>query len=160
MQSTIKNILFLKGLPENWNDDSFIDTRYPSLIVIDDLMRDVTNSKAVCELSVEGSHHRNISVACILQNGFSNGKVNRSMSINTHYIVLFKNARDQVGPAIRARQMYLSHPKTFMIKYTEATKRPYGYLFIDLKQNTPDEDRLKTDIFDSVPDKKSCSPQI
>jgi hypothetical protein len=39
MQSTIKNILFLQGLPENLNDDSFIDTRYPSLIVIGDLMR-------------------------------------------------------------------------------------------------------------------------
>jgi hypothetical protein len=47
-----------------------------------------------------------------------------------------------------------------MIKYTEATKRPYVYLFIDLKQNTPEEDRLKTDIFDSVPNNKSCSPNM
>jgi hypothetical protein len=47
-----------------------------------------------------------------------------------------------------------------MIKYTEATKRPYGYLFIDLKQNTPEEDRLKTDIFDSVSDNKRCSPNM
>jgi hypothetical protein len=47
-----------------------------------------------------------------------------------------------------------------MIKYTEATKRPYGYLFIDLKQNTPEEDRLKTDIFDSVSDNKPCSPNM
>ena len=76
------------------------------------------------------------------------------MSINTQYIVLFKNPRDQIGPAILARQMYPSHPKKFMIKYTKATKRPYGCLFIDLKQNTPEEDRLKTDIFDSVPDNK------
>jgi hypothetical protein len=47
-----------------------------------------------------------------------------------------------------------------MIKHTETTKRPYGYLFIDLKQNTPEEDRLKTDIFDSVPDIKNCSPNM
>jgi hypothetical protein len=47
-----------------------------------------------------------------------------------------------------------------MIKYTEATKRPYGYLFIDLKQNTPEDDRLKTYIFDGVPDNKSCSPNV
>ena len=32
--------------------------------------------------------------------------------------------------------MYPSLPKQFMIKYTEATKRSYGYLFIDIKQNT------------------------
>jgi hypothetical protein len=30
MQSTTKSILFMQGLPENLNDDSFIDTRYPS----------------------------------------------------------------------------------------------------------------------------------
>jgi CRISPR/Cas system CSM-associated protein Csm3 (group 7 of RAMP superfamily) len=47
-----------------------------------------------------------------------------------------------------------------MIKYTEATQRPYGYLFIDLKQNTPEEDRLKTDIFDIVADNKRCSPNM
>ena len=69
------------------------------------------------------------------------------MSINTQYIVLFKNPRDQIEPAILARQMYLNNQKKFMIKYTEATKRPYGYLFIDLKQNTPEEERLKIDIF-------------
>ncbi|CAG2196342.1 unnamed protein product [Mytilus edulis] len=79
-----------KGLPENLNDDSFIDSRYPSLIILDDLMRDVTNSKDVCELFVEGSHHRNLSVACILQNAFSKGKESRTMSINSQYIVLFK----------------------------------------------------------------------
>ncbi|VDI38826.1 Hypothetical predicted protein [Mytilus galloprovincialis] len=45
MQQTIKNILFVQGLPENLNDDSFIDSRFPSLIILDDLMRDVTNSK-------------------------------------------------------------------------------------------------------------------
>jgi hypothetical protein len=44
------------------------------------------------------------------------------MSINTQYIVLFKNPKDLIGPAILARQMYPSHPKKFMIKYTEATK--------------------------------------
>jgi hypothetical protein len=81
-------------------------------------------------------------------------------SSDTQHIVLFKNPRDQIEPAIFARQMYLSHPKKFMIKYTEATKRPYGYLFIDLKQNTPEDDRLKTYIFDGVPDNKSCSPNV
>ena len=47
-----------------------------------------------------------------------------------------------------------------MIKYTKATQIPYGYLFIDLRQNSPEEDRLKTDIFDSVPNNKSCSPNM
>jgi hypothetical protein len=39
----------MRGFHENLNDDSFIETRYSSLIVTDDLMRDATNSKDVCE---------------------------------------------------------------------------------------------------------------
>jgi hypothetical protein len=80
----------MQGFHENLNDDSFIETRYPSLIVIDDLMRDARYSKDVCEYFVEDSHHSDISVACILQNGFSKGKENRVMSINTQCIVLLR----------------------------------------------------------------------
>jgi len=147
MNRNINNIIFIQGLPEDLNDDSFIDSSYPSLIVIDDLMRDATNSKDVCELFVEGSHHRNISVACIMQSAFSKGKENRTMSVNSQYIVLFKNPRDMLTPTIFARQMYPNNIKRFMSKYVEATKPAYGYLFIDLKQNTPDDQRLKSDIF-------------
>jgi hypothetical protein len=70
MQRNIRNIVFVQGIPEQLNDETFIDSRYPSLIVIDDLISDATNSKDVCELFVEGSHHRNISLACIMQNAF------------------------------------------------------------------------------------------
>lgn len=74
MQQSIKNITFVQGIPDDLNEDSFIDTRYPSFIVLDDLMKDATNSKDVCELFVEGSHHRNLSVACLVQNGFGKGR--------------------------------------------------------------------------------------
>ena len=49
-----------------------------------------------------------------------------------------------------------------MNKYTETTKRPYGYLFINLKQNTPEEERLNTDIFYGVPGKESvrCNVEV
>jgi hypothetical protein len=30
-----------------------------------------------------------------------------------------------------------------------------GYLFIDLKQSTPEEDRIKTDIFENIPGRES-----
>jgi hypothetical protein len=52
--------VFVQGIPEQLNDETFIDSRYPSLIVIEVLMRDVTNSKDVCELFVEGSHQRGV----------------------------------------------------------------------------------------------------
>ena len=128
VQSTIKNRLFLQGSSENLNDDSFIDTRYPSVIVIDDLMRDATNSKDVCELFVDGSNHRNISVTCILHNGFSKGKENRTMSINTQYIVLFKNPRDQTDqPYLPGRCIPVIQRSSCLI-----TRRPQKTLWISV----------------------------
>jgi hypothetical protein len=103
-----------------------------------------------------------ISVACIMKNAFSRGKKNRTTSINSQYVVIFKNPRDQLVPMTFARQVYPNNIKKFMNKYTEATKRPYGCLFIDLKQNTPEEERLHTDIFDGVPGRKSvrCNVEV
>ena len=37
-----------------------------------------------------------------------------------------------------------------MRKFEDATARPYGYLVLDLKLCTSEQDRLQTDIFDSV----------
>jgi hypothetical protein len=68
-----------------------------------------------------------------MQSAFSKGKENRTMSINSQYIILFKNHRDMLTPTIFARQMYPNSSKKFMVKYMEATKRPFGYLFINLK---------------------------
>ncbi|VDI15559.1 Hypothetical predicted protein [Mytilus galloprovincialis] len=126
MQQTAKNIIFVQRIPDYLNNDSFIYPKYHSLVVVDDLMKDATNSKDVCELFVEGSHHRNLSVTCIVQNAFLRGKDNRMMSINIQYIVLFKNPRDQITPAVFARQMYPNNSKRLMNKYMEGVKRPYG----------------------------------
>ena len=45
----------------------------------------------------EHSHHRNISVLFLCQDLFPPGKFAKTISRNVHYIVAFKNPRDQVG---------------------------------------------------------------
>ena len=35
-----------------------------------------------------------------------------------------------------------------MKRFEQATSHPYGYLVIDLKSDTPEKDRLHTEIFD------------
>ena len=37
-----------------------------------------------------------------------------------------------------------------MKRFEEATSRSYGYLVIDLKSGTSEQDRLQTDIFEST----------
>jgi len=70
------------------------------------------------------------------------------MSLNSHYIILFKNVRDVTQISTLARQMY---PKKtdyeFMIEsYKDATSVPYGFLLIDLRPETEEKFRLRTGI--------------
>ena len=46
-----------------------------------------------------------------------------------------------------------------MRKFEDATVRPYGYLVVDLKSGTSEQDRLQTDIFldQQAPDEENMS---
>ena len=148
------HIEFIQGIPHNIKDDDYFDTKFPTLFILDDQMRDSAKSSDICELFTEGSHHRNLSVICLMQNMFYQGKESRTMSLNTQYLVLFKSPRDKQQISILARQMYPNRSHYFIEQYEKATQRPHGYLFVDLKQSTSEEDRLKSDIFHSIPDKQ------
>ena len=138
MLQQMANITFVQGieLPE-------VDEHFPHLIVLDDLMLDATTNKDVSNMFTVGSHHKNISVICLLQNIFYQGKENRTMSLNSHYLVLFKNPRDQLQVSCLARQMYPHKSAYFLEKFLKATSQPYGCLVVDLKQDTLEKDRLK-----------------
>jgi hypothetical protein len=135
------NISFNKGL-ENIDRT---DNSKPRLIVIDDLMNE--SDLSVSNLFTKGSHHTNTSVIFITQNIFHQGKGQRDMSLNSHYIVLFKNPRDSLQISFLARQINPQNPKFIQEAYLDATKRPHGYLLLDLKQNTPEDSRVRTNIF-------------
>ena len=46
-----------------------------------------------------------------------------------------------------SRQMFPHRSHQFMDKFNRATRKPYGYLVINLKQNPSDYQRLRTDVF-------------
>lgn len=86
----ISGIKFIQGITEDIKTDKFINSRERTLLVIDDIMKDAIQDKGICELFTEGANHRNLSVICIMQNLFNKGKENRTMSLNSQYIVIFK----------------------------------------------------------------------
>ena len=63
------------------------------------------------------------------------------MSLNAHYIILFKNPRDASQFANLARQMY---PKQWQFA---ATREPYSYLLLDLRPEQNEDLRLRTNVF-------------
>ena len=132
---------FNEGLP----DISKFDGTQPLLLIINDLM-DETNAN-VERIFTRMSHHRNISVVYITQNMFPQNKHARTISLNAHYMILFKNPRDAGQFAVLARQMYPSGSKFAVEAYRDATGEPYGYLLVDLKPDTDERYRLRTKIF-------------
>jgi len=85
-----------------------IDGTHSTLLILDDLMNETNQN--VTDLFTKGSHHRNLSVAYIVQNLFNNGK-HRTISLNSHYIVVFKNPRHASQIVHLAKQAY--PPKLF-----------------------------------------------
>ena len=55
----LPNMEFIQGIPPDMKREDFLDTT-TSLFVLDDLMKDATESADVCELFTEGSHHRSL----------------------------------------------------------------------------------------------------
>ena len=73
------------------------------------------------------------------------------MSLNSQYMILFKNPRDVGQISYLGRQMFPSkHGSKFLAEaFRDATDKPYGYLFIDLKAGTDERLRVRTNIFPS-----------
>lgn len=137
----LKGVTFLEGLPkvEEW------DPAKRRLVILDDLMSEADDR--VTKLFTKGSHHRNVSVMFIVQNLFGKNKEQRTISLNSHYLVVFKNPRDASQVTHLAKQIYPGKLKYVQESYKDATSLPHGYLLVDLRQSTPDHLRLRTKVF-------------
>lgn len=138
---TMKNVHFEEGLPSN------IGILKNTLIIIDDLMSELSNDVRLSKLFTKGSHHRNLSIVFITQNLFHQGKEMRNINLNAHYMVLYKNPRDKSQVMHLARQMFSGKTKAFQEIFNDATFLPYSYLLIDLRPETLERMRLRTGIF-------------
>ena len=154
MLATIPGIEFVKGIPHEIDEDGFFDPQINNMIVIDDQMTETSNDKRVMNLFTKGSHHRNLSVIFLSQNLYFQGKIMCTVSLNAAYLFLFKNPRDKLQIMTLGKQMYPGRTEQFIQKYETAVKQPYGYLFVDLKPNTPEECRLRTNV---LPDDQPVS---
>ena len=139
MIKTIPGIELNEGIPSDIDSGEFLDVSTRNLIVLDDLMTQSGGDKRIADLFTKGSHHRNLSVIYVVQNIFHQGRETRNISLNAHYIVLFKSPRDKQQISVLARQVNPGHVQEFMKSYEEATKRPHGYLMLDLKPTTDDQ---------------------
>ena len=101
-------------------------------------------NETVSKIFTRVSHHKNVSVVYLTQNLFKNNKHNRTISLNAHYMILFKNVRDATQVYCLVRQMFPKNSEAMVQGYKDAT----GYLVVDLIiQSMDDRYRLRTEIF-------------
>ena len=137
--SASKNNLLLQSLDE-------LNSNINNVIVFDDLMIECLKSEPVMNLFTVGSHHKNTGVFFITQNIFSKGKFARDISLNANYMIIFHNPRDQMQFQMLARQMFPNNSNFLTESFNDATKKPHGYLYLDLKKSTEMKNRIQTSI--------------
>jgi len=155
--SPLVKLDFLAGLD---GAEATLDTLEPSsrnIVVIDDLMQEAKDDKAVAKLFTVDSHHANTSVFYMVQNLFPKGAQSTTISRNAHYFVLFKNPRDTGEVRTLATQMLSgkvvgrktsSSVRAFVEMFGHVTDdKPFSYLVVDLRPETWEAYRYRTDIF-------------
>jgi hypothetical protein len=149
----LPSIEFVKGFTNELYET--FDPRVRNLLILDDQMENRAAHKRgdndVTKFFTQGSHHRNLTVVYIVQNLFNQDASMRTISLNTHYMVLFKNPRDATQIRTLSQQMYPDHRRMLVEAYHDATFQPYGYLVLNLRPDACDAFRILTDVFADRP---------
>ena len=139
-----KNVSFTKGLPNEDIIEKISDSNH-DLLILDNMQMSALNSSFIANLFSRESHHKNLSVFLILQNFFHQGKYGQDISLNSHYLVLFRNKRDKNIIKILGTQIGLG--KELENVYMDATNEVYGYIMIDLTPSGESTYMLRLHIF-------------
>ena len=149
MKKQVENIEFFEGLPGKNDMDMWTVEPALKFLIIDDLAQKASESIEICNPFTIYSHHHNFSVFFIVQNLFTGGKYFRTISLNSHYFVLFNNQRDQLQIQTLAKQMFPGESNYFMDAYKKAVLKKYGYLLVDISPHSNPLYKLRTNIFPS-----------
>ena len=134
-------IEYVEGIPSELNE--MFDRTKQNLVILDDMMDEGSKDARVSQLFTRGRHD-NTSVIFLTQNLFH--KNQRNISLNSDYMVVFKNARDKSQIMHLAKQFMPSNIKFLLWAYKDATMLPYSYLLLDLTPNTDDKYRIRAKI--------------
>lgn len=107
-----------------------------SFLILDDQLSNLNSD--IMKIFFELSHHGNCTVFMISQNLFFSSRKFRSISLNSNYLFILKNPRDQSQILSLAKQ-YLPYRPSFLIEaFQDSIKKPHGYLCMDFTQNSSD----------------------
>ena len=137
-----KHMLFYKGIPDASLLTKWFGPTKGGVLILDDLMAEGGQDKQVLDLFTKDSHHRNITVLYLTQDLFPPGKFSKTINRNAHYLIAFKNPRDQTGIRNVLTQAYPAEWREKLDLFKRVTARPFGYLMLDLHPASDDRFRF------------------
>jgi hypothetical protein len=136
-----------EGVPDRSTLEEFSFDKAPTLLIMDDLLADIVNNSEVHHYVTVMSHHNNMTIIMLMQNIFPKGTYARTISLNCHYMVLFRNKRDRNQVKVLGSQLMPGRGGYFMDSYKKAMTTPWGYLLIDIHPRSDTLYELRTRIF-------------
>jgi hypothetical protein len=132
---------------------SSFDPSEVNLLVLDDQMNEgKAKANAFANLFTKGSHHRNITIVYMMQNVFEKGGSNRTINLNAHYLIMFKNPRDARQSHVLGTQMFPKNPKFLSEAFEDATAfAAHSYLALDFRQETDERLRVLSKLTSETP---------
>lgn len=147
MEHNIENITFNHGLPSQKQIDNLTSNKMHNIIIFDDLMNEVVKNSDIEQLFTRGAHHKKLTIIYLNQNMFCQGKNAKTINLNCHYLVLFKNPRDSSQIKRLGQQIYPGQSSVIVEAYKDCMHQPFGYLVIDLSPGADQKHSLRTNIF-------------
>ena len=138
-------IHFIHGLPTNFPSHK----NEPTLVILDDMINEMTDGKKIVDLFIRDSHHKNITCILISQNLFFNHKQYRLLSLQANYLILFRTPRDMSQVSTLSRQLFPTNPTFVQNVFWKVVKNtPYANLYCDLSQKCHDSYRIWSNVLE------------
>ena len=129
----LRAIEYVQGIPSE--RDSMFDCSVNNLIILDNMMDEATQDKWISQL-FKRRLYDNLSIIYLTQNVFH--KNQREISLNSDYMVIFKNPQDKTQFTNLARQFMPRKYKFLLWAFEDATKLPRSYLLPKMRPDTDD----------------------
>ena len=120
MKEQMSSIIWCEGFSPDVIETNFIKHDASKLLIVDDLVSEVSRDKYFHSLYIKKSHHMNISIIFTTQYLHYDGL--RLINLNTSHYILFRSLRDSSPVRCLAMQMFPTKWRKFMDIYLHATR--------------------------------------
>ena len=142
------DIEFLEGNPNDSAVERIVqrqkNSELPFLICMDDFSQSL--NKEVATLFTRISHHHKAHLILLIHNIYNRSPFTREITQSANALCLFKNPRDMSIATVLGKQLMPKNSGIFASIYKEATKRPYGYLFVNFHQGAHEDLRYLSNL--------------